>query len=281
MVEGILTKEYYETGQLESEGMMIEGKEDGLWKYYHENGQLDFEGNFIEGKKTGLWKNYHENGILASEGVMNTGKKEGPWKHYNENGQLESEVTWKSGKKEELLKKYYYYENGQLESEGTSKEEKEGLWRYYHENGQLKAKGIYKEGKKEGSWKNYHENGYLEIEEIWEKNNKISQKIEQNPKVIKPKNTTELQSNILYFLKIPQKKLTIASLNINIGEIVKVSENILEKRGYRVRVLTNGMIGVFLTGSAFKAVHLLATLNPDIEIRRDYITGIVDIVKMK
>lgn len=246
MVEGILTKEYYETGQLESEGMMIEGKEDGFWKYYHENGQLDFEGNFIEGKKTGLWKNYHENGILASEGVMNTGKKEGPWKHYNENGQL-------------------------------------------------KAEGIYKEGKKEGSWKNYHENGYLEseeiwkegkiIEKIWKKDDELSQKIEQNPKVTKPKNTTELQSNILDFLKISQKELTIASSNIDIGTIVKVSENILEKKGYRVRVLTNGMIGTFLVGPAFlgatKAVHLLATFNPDIEIRRDYIKGIVDIVKMK
>ena len=32
--------EYYENGQLQSEGKYKDGKKEGLWKIYYENGQL-------------------------------------------------------------------------------------------------------------------------------------------------------------------------------------------------------------------------------------------------
>ena len=43
-------KEYYENGQLKSEGNVVTGQQNGIWKYYYENGQLEFEGNYIDGK---------------------------------------------------------------------------------------------------------------------------------------------------------------------------------------------------------------------------------------
>ena len=55
-------KEYYSTGQLESEGNFKDGKKEGLWKEYYESGNLKREGNYKDGVKFGLWKCYYNNG---------------------------------------------------------------------------------------------------------------------------------------------------------------------------------------------------------------------------
>ncbi|MGL6025050.1 MAG: hypothetical protein ACRC0F_10595, partial [Cetobacterium sp.] len=62
----------------------------------------------------------------------------------------------------------------------------------------------------------------------------------------------------------------------------------LERKNYKVRVLTKGtaiasVATVFSTGGlslVAKAAHLVATINPDFEIRRNFITRNVDIVKI-
>ena len=82
----------------------IEGKEQGLIK---------------NGKKEGLWIEYHTNGYLKSKGKFENGNKEGTWVKYYSNKQLKSKGKFENGNKEGLRIKYY--SNGQLKSKGEYK----------------------------------------------------------------------------------------------------------------------------------------------------------------
>ncbi len=105
----------YDNGQLELEGTIKDGKEDGPWKLYYENGQLNGTGSYKDGIKDGPYKSYYENGQLELEGTIKDGKIHGPYIEYYENGQLNGTGSYKDGIKDGLWK--YYYENGQIEKE--------------------------------------------------------------------------------------------------------------------------------------------------------------------
>lgn len=62
-----LFQEFYQNGNLASEGFYDEGLEEGAWKDYHENGNLAAEGNYSQGKETGKWRYYDENGNFEEE----------------------------------------------------------------------------------------------------------------------------------------------------------------------------------------------------------------------
>ena len=76
---------------------LIEGRPDGPYKEYYENGQLQSEGTTKDSKRVGPYKGYYENGQLQSEGTYKDGKLDGLWKSYYENGQLKGEVMLKDG----------------------------------------------------------------------------------------------------------------------------------------------------------------------------------------
>ena len=54
-------KEYWENGNIGSEGNYKDGIQDGLWKEYYENGQLKWEGEYTEGEVMS-YKSWDENG---------------------------------------------------------------------------------------------------------------------------------------------------------------------------------------------------------------------------
>ena len=62
-----LYQEFYENGNVASEGLYHEGLEEGAWKDYHENGNLAAEGNYSKGKETGIWRYYDEEGNFTED----------------------------------------------------------------------------------------------------------------------------------------------------------------------------------------------------------------------
>ena len=92
-ISGIV-QDYYESGQLESEGIYKDGIEEGLAKYYYENGQLESEGMLYGPFEAGYWTYYYENGQLSQEGNYKEGKAEGLYKMYHQNGQLSHEIYY-------------------------------------------------------------------------------------------------------------------------------------------------------------------------------------------
>ena len=140
-----MTKEYWDNGNLKSEGFLNDTTKTGSWKYYDDgiDGRLISEGNYKEGEKDGLWKDYDydenvENDIVVWEGTYKNGYPEGVVKEYWDNGKISIETTWKDG--QQNGSQTFYYRNGQIEQSGNYKDNLlVGIWKTYHEeNGNLK-----------------------------------------------------------------------------------------------------------------------------------------------
>lgn len=91
---------FYKTGELRyrySRKMSADGTKwirDGRFEEYYQNGNLASEGTYDDGLEDGYWKDYHENGNIAAEGYYSQGKETGTWRFYDEQGKLEEEENY-------------------------------------------------------------------------------------------------------------------------------------------------------------------------------------------
>src|SRR6185503_6669337 len=79
-------KFYYPSGQLSSEGTLLNGKPNGYWKSYYESGKIKSEGNRVNFKLDSLWKFYNDSGYVTAEYNYNEGARHGLQKTYYANG---------------------------------------------------------------------------------------------------------------------------------------------------------------------------------------------------
>lgn len=124
-------KNYFQSGQLKSEGWVTKGKKNGYWKFYSASGQLEKEGHFTNDKAVKYWFLYHSNGIVKAQGELNGHDKIGWWLFYINNGKLSEKVEYKLGKKHGYsiiynagkIVRVDQYENGTKVNEWHSLEE--------------------------------------------------------------------------------------------------------------------------------------------------------------
>lgn len=150
----------FNKGKMIAEGIVDdEGVKDGPWKEYFEDGQLRSEGTYNLGKRVGKWRFYHQNSAIEQEGNYNNqGNAEGLWKWYFDNGNVEREESYRNG----LTDGPYieYDENGNVIVQGEFVEGmEEGFWKYQY--GDIREEGTYRGGKRNGEWKTYYDNGEL------------------------------------------------------------------------------------------------------------------------
>lgn len=158
--------------------------EDGPYKDYYDSGEVKTEGAYLDGKRTGKWVNYHKNGQVSEQYLYSEGKyNRTSFKSFYEDGTLKREVVEED---------YYhvskgYYENGNLKLKrklegGFYKEYKEngllkieanyvksdlyGFWKLYHDNGNVAWEVNYLNGYRNGSYKQFYENGQLKLEGV-------------------------------------------------------------------------------------------------------------------
>lgn len=111
-------KNYYDTGELKSEGWLKNGKKVNYWFYYYPNGALESKGHFNNDNKTDYWYHYNVNGKKTEEGHYRNGQKNGWWKIYKKDTIIE--VRYKDSQKKGLAifkvkgqpVKAEYYKNG-------------------------------------------------------------------------------------------------------------------------------------------------------------------------
>lgn len=90
----------YETGEIHfrySRKMSVDGTKwirEGHFIEYYQNGNVASEGNYIDGLEDGYWKDYYENGKIAAEGYYSKGEETGKWCYYDEQGNLEDEEEY-------------------------------------------------------------------------------------------------------------------------------------------------------------------------------------------
>lgn len=149
---------YYETGEMQAQGEMVNGQEDNTWAYYYPSGQVQIQGDYKNGLEEGSWMFYYEDGSLMRAGDYQHGLFHGVWRNYTPEGQLTDSSIYELGRKTGASKSYY--ENGKLAKEGVFERDREsGLWNYYYDNGTLSASGEFDEGVRAGLWKYYYVDG--------------------------------------------------------------------------------------------------------------------------
>ncbi|MBO3117136.1 hypothetical protein J4050_10285 [Winogradskyella sp. DF17] len=150
-------EDYYETGELKTEGFKLENKNHGDWKSYYKNGQLQRQSSYTKGQRNPEYVVYYENGQISEK----TEKSKGVYINtaYYKTGELFYERQYKTGfckgfYKTGAVKTEAYYENFEIV----------GLWKSFDEDGNLIWEVTYKDGYREGLYKSYNKSGVLKLE---------------------------------------------------------------------------------------------------------------------
>lgn len=173
-------KEFYETGELRSEGSYKNGQREGDWIFYYRDGKEEQRGSYYKGKPEGDWKWTYSNGQTWREETFIDGLEEGLAIEYNDTGKVVSKGNYISGEREgnwmldlgdEREEGSYvaglkngmwktYYPTGKLKQEGKFEQGQEsGKHTEYYESGQIREIGAFKFGSREGDWYTYNEEG--------------------------------------------------------------------------------------------------------------------------
>lgn len=150
--QGNVVRSYgYENGWMRFEGVLdMNGKRQGLWKEYYEGGELRSQGKYVNSNAVGVWKYYFPNKTIEIIGGYDQkGRKNGDWIWYYANGDTMISAHYETG---ELDGEYVEYdEDGSIISRGNYVEGSEdGPWEYY--NGGCSEKGSYYDGMRTGEW---------------------------------------------------------------------------------------------------------------------------------
>lgn len=187
----------YPNGQVASEGILRDGKPDGLWKTYYESGQLKSVGKrtdflldstwvfFKESGDTSLIVNYShdlKNGprftFSETEVMMEpfvNDVRQGEGQRYDRKGRLLQTVTFKNGLEEGispifdttgLLREIVNYRKGfVMTRESLNRYDREGkkhgYWKTFFDDWSLHTECYYKHGLRNGFYKEYDEKGNL------------------------------------------------------------------------------------------------------------------------
>lgn len=195
--DSVYTVLRFPSGQVSSEGWLVNGKPEGYWKNYHENGRIKSEGNRKQFLLDGPWKFYNEEGELTLEINYVQGKRQGDrvvWlpeeivrenfendirqgltRHFDKSGRLLKTTPFVNGLEDGMSLSYdttgtiielVQYRRGFITSrERINRRDHEGrpngLWKWFYEDGILKAEGTFKNGLRNGFFKNYDRQGNL------------------------------------------------------------------------------------------------------------------------
>ena len=89
--------DYYYSGRIQGDGIMKNGKLEGLRKMYYQNGKLSVERNYTNSISDGLGKEFYEDGTLKQKGTFINGKEDGTWEMYFPNGKIKQKTNFKNG----------------------------------------------------------------------------------------------------------------------------------------------------------------------------------------
>lgn len=112
---------FHGNGNLESEGINVHGKKEGLWLSYHSNGMIHDSTFYVNGNPSGASYAWHENGYLSDSSI------------FNEDGSG-VQVAW--------------FDNGAVAQAGrfSAGRKMNGKWQFFHNNLQLSALETYQDG---------------------------------------------------------------------------------------------------------------------------------------
>jgi antitoxin component YwqK of YwqJK toxin-antitoxin module len=150
-----LYESFYKNGQPDTKGMIINGKQDGLWEWWFENGRKKDEATLTHGLYIEQRKHWREDGTLQQIEIINdeclSDCCDGKAIYFDEKGVKALEYDRVGGQfngegnsffKDGKIKTRFIYRDGR----------KTGMSQEFFENGQIHAEGNYVDDKEEGEW---------------------------------------------------------------------------------------------------------------------------------
>ncbi len=142
-----------------------QNQKDGYQVFKYPNGAVSSEGLMKNGKAEGLWKNYYVTGVKKSEGKRTNFLLDSIWVFFDQAGDTTEKISYLFGKKNG----YYYKYKKELSGGGIyvwSKElfagdRKEGTAYLYFPDGKIQQTIPYNDGKKEGLSREYDQDGNI------------------------------------------------------------------------------------------------------------------------
>ena len=173
-------KDYYKSGKIQS---IIEGAtsldnnddSNSVWqgksKLFYESGELSSERIYVDGKLEGNQKSFHKSGSLKSSYIAVNGKADGTYKVFYESGKIRVVENWENGNK---LDYQSFHENGATHIIYKLENGKiEGDWKSFYDNGNRQQESNFINGNREGLLRNFDINGKLTFISKWENNKKF------------------------------------------------------------------------------------------------------------
>jgi len=142
---------------------------DGHTQFFYGNGQVSSEGMIKDGKADGLWTTYYVKGTIKSIGKRNNFLLDSVWLFYDEQGHLSEEINYLRGKKSGYHIKYQRIiiqdslVNSVLSRELFLDNRREGLGYYYGSEGGIDQIIRYKAGLKHGYTREFTEDSIINI----------------------------------------------------------------------------------------------------------------------
>ncbi len=135
-IEGVIYKEYYENGNISLEGLMVDGKREGLFKEYDLEGRMTWERTYKDDILDGVCRKYYETGELNSDWRFKDGKSFGIAKEFYQNGKLLRKWDHRKQDKGIILLKEFY-RNGKALSESVYKNNSLISVKRYNKSGKI------------------------------------------------------------------------------------------------------------------------------------------------
>jgi antitoxin component YwqK of YwqJK toxin-antitoxin module/Tfp pilus assembly protein PilF len=137
------------------------------FKSFYEDGILKIEGLLNNGKREGIWRNYNTLGILESAYHYSDALLEGWQQTFYGNGQVKEKYACDSGYISGVYKAYF--ENGHIQSHGFySREGKEGTWTTNYENDTIQSLTFYSKGQPRGMDITFNPDGTKAFEHFYD-----------------------------------------------------------------------------------------------------------------
>jgi hypothetical protein len=93
------TVSFNDQGYKVDEGLIVNGKPEGLWIEWYPNGQEKSSGPFVNGVMDGVFTVWHDNGKIFKTEEWVRGVPQGKWREWNTEGTLAKELVWENGHK--------------------------------------------------------------------------------------------------------------------------------------------------------------------------------------
>ena len=149
-IENGFAKYWFESGQIQSNGQYINGKQDGAWTYLQLNGAWTIR-TYKNGRLNGLTKEHlidSIDGIIIAIGQFQDGKETGVWKWFDKDSILYQTATYVDGRYFGEYKRFYKSGLVKLSGSLNGEDTRDGEFIFFDTMGKLSKKEYWKEGKR-------------------------------------------------------------------------------------------------------------------------------------